>query len=425
MTWKNKHASFKADPLRLWDSVFFLFLFLGYTGVMGWLFYHQAIGNENWFHSDIKAYLLEMQGLESGYQFPYPLFFRLGAFFNLFFSPETAIAIAQTLLNSASLILLKYYLNRYLMEPSDGASNATVPRPILSTQEKALRLLGYFAVSLLALSLLLVSMLFPLDGSALPGIQGRYKGVFSPNPHHNATYLAARPFAIACFFQFSELLESYEKQFSWKKGLCFSVTLLLATLTKPSFTFVLVGCAGLIMLYRLLRQRFSNLLSSLKLGLCFIPTFAALLYQFFGVFASGPETGVGFGWLTAWSYHCSNIPLAILLAFAFPLTVLLLHWKECKTTGIYRLSVQLALMSLAMVTLLYEKGFREGDMNFSWGYMYGMFFAFTASAIVLVRSTVKRQQKWYLLALQWSVYLLHLGCGLLYLKNSLAGFLYY
>ena len=93
--------------------IFFALLLIIYTGVTGYLFYHQAIGNENWFHSDVKAYILEMQGLESGYEFPYPIFFKLGAFFDRWFQPEVAITVALVILNSLSPIVLKYYLDKY------------------------------------------------------------------------------------------------------------------------------------------------------------------------------------------------------------------------------------------------------------------------------------------------------------------------
>lgn len=420
-----KEKSRELKIIKICDLAFFTILLFAYTAVTFYLFYHQAIGNENWFHSDMKAYMLEMQGLDSGYDFPYPVFFKLGAFFHFFLPAEPAIAIALTILNSLSPVLLKYYLNRQLVEKDGRLAQGLIP--VRGEQCAAEQILLRAAVSGLVFSLFLVSMLFPLSGGSFPGIQGRYKGVFSPNPYHNATYLAARPFAIVCFFRFAELLKDYEKSFSWKKGIVFSVFLLLATMTKPSFTFVLVGTAGVIMVYRLLKSGFRNFKESVCLGICFLPTFCDLLYQFMGVFGprEGEETGVGFGWLKAWSYHCDNVPLAIVLALGFPLVTALIHHKEIRKNTLYRFSLQLAAMSLFMAMLMYEKGFRLPDMNFSWGYMYGMFFAFTGAAVVMVRGTLKKDRKWYLLAAEWIMYLLHLGCGLLYFKNSLAGFMYY
>ena len=46
-----------------------------------------------------------------------------------------------------------------------------------------------------------------------------------------------------------------------------------------------------------------------------------------------------------------------------------------------------------MAFCLYEKGFREMDFNFSWGYMYGIFFAFVGALLVLLRATGKADTK--------------------------------
>ena len=192
----------------LCNILFFAVLWIGYTAVMGYLFYHQAIGNENWFHSDVKAYILEMQGLESGYEFPYPILFKFGALFDLFLSPEAAITAALVILNSLTPIALKIYLDRFLTREKDN-------------------LFIRMGSSLLVFSLLVVSMLFPLEGGSFEGMQGRYKGVFSPNPHHNATYLAARPFAVVCFFQFAAKSILVESPFSAGVSSVISVSRLL------------------------------------------------------------------------------------------------------------------------------------------------------------------------------------------------------
>ena len=104
----------KEKRTTLWNVLFFVALWMIYTAITTYLFYHQAIGNENWYHSDVKAYILEMQGLDSGYEFPYPIFFKLGALFDLFLSPEAAITVALVILNGLTPIALKYYLDKYI-----------------------------------------------------------------------------------------------------------------------------------------------------------------------------------------------------------------------------------------------------------------------------------------------------------------------
>ncbi len=420
------------------NRIFFTVLLLAVSAVTLLLFHWQTIGSPEHYHSDMKAYILEMQGLNSGYSFPYPVFFKLGALIHLFAGPELSIAIATMLLNSLGILCCKIFLDQYMLERLQAA----LPKQ---------KWLAGVLISLVSVSLFFTSMLFPPAGIYLPGIKYRYLGVFTSNPFHNATYMAARPFAVLAFFQYIKLLDCYEKGYAGRKQpdgngvalkeyLLFALFLLLATMTKPSFTIVLVGAAGLIMVYRLIRTGFRNFLPTLQLGLCFVPTFLDLLYQYQGVFVpkEGSEGGMGFGLGEVWSLYCDNIPLAVCLAVGFPILVLFFHIKELKQNTMYRFSWQIYGMSFAMAFLLYEKGFRKPDFNFSWGYMYGIFFAFVGAALLLLRDTADWLQKRNLagqrsrvrsgflrLGVQWMAYLCHLVCGLYYFWGIFRGNMYY
>lgn len=423
------------------DRGFFVVLLLTVSVLTLLLFHWQTIGSTEHYHSDMKAYILEMQGLDSGYSFPYPVFFKFSALIHLFAGPEFSVALATMLLNSLGMVCMKLCLDHYVL----GDLRDALP---------GRKWLAGVLVSLVSVSLFFISMLFPPKGIYLPGIKYNYLGVFTSNPFHNATYMAARPFAILAFFQYVKLLPCYEQGYVGKESaaggvalkdyVLFALFLLLSTMTKPSFTIVLVGTAGLIMLYRLLRSGFRNFLPTLKLGLCFLPTFADLLYQYQGVFVpkEGAEGGIGFCFGRIWGLYCDNLPLAVCLAVGFPLLVLVLHLKEMKTDTLYRFSWQVYAMSFAMAFFLYEKGFRAPDFNFSWGYMYGIFFSFVGAVILLLRDTAvylkvqgerkdrkesrkKSQKAGLLLALQWAAYLCHLGCGLYYFWGIFRGNMYY
>lgn len=408
------------------DWAVFLTMLAAVSAVTFILFYRQALG---YYPSDMEAYILEMQGLDSGYSFPYPVFFKLSAFIHLFVGAELSVAIATVLLNSLAIVITKISCDHILL-PEDKH-----------------RLWEGIVVSLLAVSLFFISMLYPPKGIYLPGIKFNYLGVFSPNPFHNATYMAARPFAILAFLWYVKLLPVYEKGLKHLHGetggngaklgdyILFSVFLLLATMTKPSFTLVMVSTAGLVMLYRLFRSGFRIFLPTVQLGLAFIPTFLDLLYQYKGVFVpkDGAEGGIGFCFGDVWRNVCDNIPLAVCLLAGFPLLVLVLNFKELKTDTLYRFSWQLFLVGLAETFLLYEKGFRKFDFNFSWGYMYGAFFCHMGSLMLLFRKTLQAlgkkggegERKGLLLAAQWLAFLWHLACGILYFGKYMTGAMYY
>lgn len=419
-------------------TVFVMLLMIASTILLN-LFYKQATifytyNPDDSYKSDMKAYVEEIQGIDSGYSFPYPVYFKTAAFINLFATPEFSVALAAMLFNALGIVIVKIIFNRFVQKEyaaGAGREKPFWPRGILT--------------SLLAVSLFFISMLFPPKGIYLPGIRFTYVGVFTANPYHNATYVAARPFAILAFMWYARLLPIYEKGVKKKAEntagetpvisdyLLFSVFLLLATLTKPSFTLVLVGAAGLIMLFRLFRSKFRNFVPSVQLGLCFVPTFIALLYQYSGVFVAeeGAEGGIGFTFGEVWGYYCDIIPLAVGLAIGFPLLVLVLNFRELKQNTFYRLSWQLYLMSFAMAFFLYEKGFRKPDFNFSWGYMYGIFFCHLAALTVLLKATFQTDLKGttalnrLLLGAEWLAYLWHVMCGLYYFWGIWNGEIYY
>ena len=397
------------------------------AGLMLYLTYQQAWYAINGltdeaYHSDILAYMKEVQGIDSGYSFPYPIMFWLMRLLHLVMPITWAVAIVITILQCLSFVLLRYYFKKYLgmgVVQSKGSGGQGMDRQN-----------GWCQVltTLAAFGVLFCSMIFVYN-HPFPGTRFYYMGVFSPNPFHNATYIAARPFAIIAVFLFADLLDEYEKRPDMKKALAFSAILLLATMTKPSFTIVFCGAAGLIMLYRLFRSKCSNFKNTVLMGCMFIPTFVDLLYQFGGVFmgtdSKGQEAGIGFELFRVWREYCSNYLVAIILLIFFPLIGLVFQYRKLRTHTIYRFGWQMYGMSLAMFILLYEKGFRAVDANFSWGYMIGAFFLIMASLLVLLEDTFKAKAHSLKLLVQWGAFGLQVACGIFYFGMILLGYSYY
>lgn len=209
------------------DNVVFVLLLLVASGMTFFLFYRQCVesmAGSGLYHSDMKAYILEMQGLDSGYSFPYPILFKLAAAIHLITGSlttgaELAMALATLLLNSFAMICMKLMLDKQVGQ--------TLREAMPGREGLAGVLTGAVAVSLF-----FISMVYPPTGIYLPGIKYKYLGVFTPNPFHNATYMAARPFAILAFFKYAELLPVYEQpetcRKQWRDYVLFSLYLLLS-----------------------------------------------------------------------------------------------------------------------------------------------------------------------------------------------------
>lgn len=389
------------------------FLLLVLAGSMLYLTYHQAyyaiMGYEE-YHSDVLAYMQEVMGIDSGYSFPYPVMFWLTGLLYRVLPIEWSVALVITGLQCVSFMLLRYYFGRYLYRTG------------------LIRNRYHIVSSVCAFLILFYSMIFVYN-HPFYGTRFYYMGVFSPNPFHNATYLAARPFCIIVAFAFADILDSYEQKLQWKEAVCFAAALLLATMTKPSFTIVFCGAAGLIMLYRMFRSGFANFKNTMLLGCMFLPTFADLLYQFSGVFmgtdSKGMETGIGFGLFKVWREYCSNYIVAIALMICFPIVVLIFQYRRLCSNTLYRFGWQMYGMGLAMFILLYEKGFRAVDANFSWGYMIGGFFLVMSSLIVLLEDTLQASRCSVRLLVQWGTFALHVVCGIFYFGIIFFGGSYY
>lgn len=393
---------------RIIDFVFFSAL-VGIVSFFFWrLVFCQTIYavREDGYLSDVLAYMQEIQGIDSGYSFPYPIFFSLGRFLCNFMTVDYAVTWAEILLNVISLYATKYYFEKIIVREKD-------------------KLYIRLFISVVVISCFYLSMWWlPRFGRfSLPLKYQVFYGTYSGNPWHNATYIATRPFAIISFFSFASLLNNYENKVDLKDAIVFGVSLFLTTMTKPSFTFVLVSTAGLIMAYRLIRSKFSNIKNTLLLTVCFLPTFVALLYQFRDVFGSGntaEEHGIGFGWFEVWNYFSENIPASIFYANVFSIVCFMWFVFDLKKDGLYRFSIEIFAVSVLEAGLLLEKGDRIHHFNFGWGYMHGIFFLEVVTALKLVQQTISGKKK-LLSVIGWIFFAIQLVAGILYFKGVYAG----
>lgn len=393
------------------EDIFFIILFLLYSGLTMILFYRQAMSAD----TDMRIYILEAQGLKSGY-YPYRLFFWTARIWMLLFNPALSMALTTMLYNSAAVLLIKYYYDKEIKKylEKENLQNSIV-WDIFST--------------VAVFSLFFVSMVYSPQGTAFFGFDYTYKcaGIYTPNPYWNATSLAVRPFMIAIFFVGVDLLEEFWTVLSRKKVVIFGILVFLCTFTKPSFTFILVPTGGLILFWRFCRSKGRYWKNILILCASLIPTGALLLYEFSDIFAGDrmatEERGVGIELFKAWHLYSNNIPLSVVMGMLFPITVLILNAKQLKRSGSFRLAWQLWLAGFLTFAIFYEKGSRFTHMNFSWGYMHGLFIAFMVSILEMIKNvikTVKGKSRLELLRIvpEIGFWGFHLICGIIFFIDA-------
>ena len=409
------------------EKIIFAVLLAVYTGVMLYLFVMQCY-EVPVFRSDMPDYVKEVQGIEGDYEFPYPLLFTLAKIIALAAGAPLGMAIATAILNALGVCVTKYYMDR---EVKAGLNVAEWSRGKLLALD--------LSITFMVFALFLLGNLYSPKNTAFFGFDYAYRcmGIYTPNPIWNATYLATRPFTIVCFFEAAKVLKNYRKGFTWKGCIPFAVTLFLMTITKPSYTMVLVPLMGILLLVDLIRSKGSSFKNAFLLCVTMIPTGLHLLYQFFGVFTGtnvkGEETGIGVAFGLVWNNYTKSIPLSIVMGMALTLGVFALNmvfnYKMLREKFTYRFAWYNYLVGMGMFLFLYEKGFRMEHANFSWGYMHGMFFVFFMTLVLVLRNTMEWRKSWKVIFLpaEWAVFGYHLVCGVNFLwyalqGNDLAGF---
>lgn len=160
------------------DGSLFAICLMVYGVLTFTLFCRQAYASMDFqglYASDFKAYILEMQGLDSWIQLPLSHLFKLGALLYLFLkAPELSMAVAVTILNLLSPFFLKLCMDAVLLEgekKQEGKDNAG--------RKAEDKLSHRLLITVSVFAIFFVSMVYPPNGIFLPGIQNHYVGVFT------------------------------------------------------------------------------------------------------------------------------------------------------------------------------------------------------------------------------------------------------
>ena len=155
---------------RVIDGAFFTVILICYFLVTLLLFYRQSynyIEYHGRYNSDMLPYIDEVLGLNTEYDFPYPILFLTGRFFHLFLSPVMAMALATAVLNVLSAVVIKYYLDRLCTGAEGKWQKMVGPINTIAT-----------------FSLLFASMLYPISwlGNMLCTAMRRIPGIWVSSP---------------------------------------------------------------------------------------------------------------------------------------------------------------------------------------------------------------------------------------------------
>ena len=211
-----------------------------------------------------------------------------------------------------------------------------------------------------------------------------YLGQGTPNPWHNPTSTAVRPFMILITILTVDYW-SQEKDAVCRLGkrtikkttayqLVLLVLLFLSTITKPSFLMVYLPACGIIALARLIGGRGKNFVSLVVQHLYFIPSLLIFLWQYLkiyilggGVAAQAGETGIAISFFQVAKMHAPSVLFSLILKMAFPFLVMILWRKVIFKDKLFQLTFVQFIMGLLITWTFVETGKRASHGNFGWG----------------------------------------------------------
>ena len=244
-----------------------------------------------------------------------------------------------------------------------------------------------------------VSLLWPLDGLMYLG----YIGITS---YQTPTTYLLKPFTVVqfilaykCFVSFPPL----EK----RHILAAAFVSLLSTFIKPSLAICLLPAMGIITVINLVQKRYVNL-PAIIFGFG-IPTVLVLGWQFLLTYYDNNLSSTGFSPFTVMSVYSNYLFPKFLLSILFPLSVLLVAFKQVLRDIRMNLGWLSFLFGIMFSYFFIESGYRALDGNFIWSSEITLFLLFAVSTLFIIDIPPGKKQTF----LQ-AVWLLQVVSGVVY-----------
>lgn len=212
--------------------------------------------------------------------------------------------------------------------------------------------------------------------------QNRYLGAIPPNVWHNSTTITLMPFAIGLFWSSLLFLRAGETRYLW-----YSLPLAaLNVAAKPSFIlcFLLVFPVAAVLRFRWSAATRRALWLTGAATACLAAQYAYIYAAPPSGSATGTASSVTIAPLEVWRLYTSQIPLALIASYLFPLVALLIGGAAVWRNRGVQYALALAAVGLLEYSLLAETGPRLTDGNFTWQAIVTQYLLFMTLIAALV-----------------------------------------
>lgn len=253
-----------------------------------------------------------------------------------------------------------------------------------------------------------------------------YLGQGTGNIWHNPTNMAVKGTAVLAFMLIGALI--YRENNSVKHYLLLAVLLMISALEKPSFLQGIIPGVGLYMILRCIFEMFwrrdrkkfvSECKNFIKIITAFIPAAFILFFQFYVSFFSGEQSGgIGIAYGFVLHNYSSNLFHSFLLAFAFPIVVLIIDFKSMIKDIFFQVACCYEFSAWLESAMIYEKGTRMFHGNWLWASYLSMFIVWMISLMKFCENISKKEinshRKVIGIGIGISAFSLQVLCGFLY-----------
>ena len=222
-------------------------------------------------------------------------------------------------------------------------------------------------------------------------------GYMNPIVYHNPTSIALRLFVIPVSLLALQVFHSPGYRSGNRRVyillLC-AVTILLATLAKPSLTIALIPGCCLYAIWRLSKRMQVDWLQ-LIFGVC-VPGTLMLGMLYMLTYVNGTDdSSVAFGFLTYLQRRFATwqLPIMLFLSLVFPISVYIGYRKQARQNLYLNMSWVIFVVAAGMAYFLYEIGARIDHGNFVWPGYSAVFLLLFASMLFLLEQHAREHKE--------------------------------
>lgn len=247
-------------------------------------------------------------------------------------------------------------------------------------------------------------------------MQHLYVGYMTMTTYHSPTMILMKPLAM---LEFLLVVYVLERGAGTKEIVGGCLLTLITTLTKPSYTIVLLPALGFIIALRLYRHQqvpWRFLIYGIAL-----PSAMLISWQLYLTYVSplpNFDSHLAFAPLAAIRSRTGQIAQKFVLSMAFPGVVIALYWKEFWRSTACRLALLQWVFGASYFYLLAEQGRRLGDINFSWSANIAIAILFLACLHLLIAQWQRGDRSLLKISVASALLLLHLASGVVWFVSE-------